>query len=226
MATEREETAANNQIDVARYNAESIKNQLNRQLNNYNMADLQNERLAEVQQKQNNRKIATDRFEADRALQNAALYALNSLGNPGLNGSALYNYMTLLRSRNDYDNNINWQQKMDNNNQVLNALAESRNANNVAADNAAINAERAARDAQSYLSADLGSINSDLYVSPGTGDADLSASEVYTSREPNYAQLAGYVMPENAEQNIRGNRNKLNANSYFNRLVNRFNNIR
>ena len=224
--TERERLAAARQKEIAARNAEGVKNQLRRQLANYDLADQQNAALRDVQLKQNERKAEADRFEAQRNLRNAALGLFGSMGNTAMNGSTLGNTMSMLRDRNDADNSVYWQQLMENRDTVLNAYDEAANQNQVAKNDAVINAEKALRDIEDDLSANLSNINPNLYQAPASSsDIRFNATELYNDNKvnPNIAKLAGYIMPENAEQTIRPQRNRVQRNDYFGNLMNRFN---
>ena len=223
--TDREELAAERQKEIAGRHASGIKNQLNRQLANYDFANEQNARLRDVQLGQARQKGETDRFEAQRQLQNAATGLFGSM-NQAMNSSTIGNTLSMLRNRNDSDNTTYWQQLQDNINAVRNAYEESANQNQVAKMDAIANAEKAIRDVEDDLSANLANINPNLYVPGGTGDARFNATELYNDNKVpmNMAQRSGYLMPENAEQNILNRRNTLNSNGYFNRLINGFNN--
>lgn len=224
--TERERLAAARQKEIAARNAEGVKNQLRRQLANYDLADQQNAALRDVQLKQNERKAEADRFEAQRNLRNAALGLFGSMGNTAMNSSTLGNTMSMLRDRNDADNSVYWQQLMENRDTVLNAYDESVNQNQIAKNDAVINAEKALRDIEDDLSANLSNINPNLYQAPASAsDMRFYATELYDENKvnPNIAKLAGYIMPENAEQTIRSQRNRVQRNDYFGNLMNRFN---
>lgn len=222
--TDRERKAAERQKEIAGFNVGGVKEQLDRQLDNYDLANKQNARLRDVQLKQNQRKTEADRFEAQRNLQNAALGLFGSM-NQAMNGSTTGNTMHMLRNRNDADNSVYWQQLMDNRNSILNAYDESFNQNQVAKNDAVTNAAKAVKDIEGDLAANLSNINPNLYVSPGTGEANFNSNDLYNKKRVNQhnAQLAGYVMPENAEQNILNRRNRLRGNDYFSKLINGFN---
>lgn len=229
--TDRERLAAERQKEIARFNRDSITDstygQLTQQLKNYDQADRQNARLRDVQLKQISRKNETDRFEAQRQLQNATIGLLGSMGNQAMNSSTIGNTMSMLRNRNDSDNTTYWQQLMDNQNTVRNAYEEAANQNQVARNDAIINASKAIRDLEGDLSANLSNINPNLYLSPGT----TSESVLYAweggpgeqRKADHLAQLSGYIMPANAEQAIRSQRNRVQRNDYFGNMLNRFN---
>ena len=222
--TPREKLAASRQKDIAKRNVSAIKNQLNRQISNYNMANEQNKAFRDVQFNQVGRKNETDRFQAQRDLQNAALGLFGSM-NQAMNGSTIGNAMKMLENRNDSENTTYWQQLMDNRNTIGNAYQESYNQNQVAKNDAIANAEKAIRDVEDNLAANLANNNPNLYVAPGTGAAKFNATELYDNKkvEPSLAKLSGYIMPANAEQNVRGKRNTLRRNDYYSQLINRFN---
>lgn len=290
-------TNADRTTEIAEYNARAAKEQLDRQLANYDMANRQNEAMRDTQFKQASRKSEAERFEAQRNLQNATLGLLGSM-NQAMNGSATGNLMHMLRNRNDADNSTYWQTLQDNRNAIQNAYDESYNQNQIAKRDAAINAIKALQDIEAGLSSDLNNINNDWRASlvSTRGDllttlgnieadyrtnannmrADLAANmnninpnlyeaperlafgsngyqvpkawetiEDWYYRKPGsngkisgYRTQAGdqlgriaqhnptlldYVMPANAEQNVRGYRNRMRGNDYFGQLMNGFN---
>lgn len=220
--TDRERQAATNQKDLAGWNADTVKRQHAQQMGIYDMADQQNRRLADVQLIQNSRKTEADRFEAQRDLQNAALGLFGSMGN-AMNGSTLGNTMYMLGDRNDKENQTYWNQLQQNQNAVENAYDESVNQNNVARNQASSNAEASLRGLEGDLAANLNNINPNLYESPsGTySDGFYDANKV----EANMAKLAGYLIPEGSirSDTVYNSRNKVGGNSYFARLMNKFN---
>lgn len=221
--TDRERKAAENQIDLAKKNADDVRNQVSKQLETYDYANRQNRSLADVQLKQNSRKNSADRFEAQRDLQNATLGLLGSMGN-AMNGSSTGNLMRMLENRNDKDNNTYWAQHQVNQDTVENSYQDSYNQNQVAKRDAVTSAEKAIRDIESDLSANLNNINPNLYTKPGTGDADLNSGSVWNDNanglQQANARISGYVMPDNRNG---AQRNQLRQGDYFSRLVNRFN---
>ena len=221
--TDRERKAAENQIDLAKKNADDVRNQVSKQLETYDYANRQNRSLADVQLKQNSRKNSADRFEAQRDLQNATLGLLGSMGN-AMNGSSTGNLMRMLENRNDKDNNTYWAQHQVNQDTVENSYQDSYNQNQVAKRDAVTSAEKAIRDIESDLSANLNNINPNLYTKPGTGDADLNSGSVWNDNanglQQANARISGYVMPDNRNG---AQRNQLKQGDYFSRLVNRFN---
>lgn len=221
--TDRERKAAENQIDLAKKNADDVRNQVSKQLETYDYANRQNRSLADVQLKQNSRKNSADRFEAQRDLQNATLGLLGSMGN-AMNGSSTGNLMRMLENRNDKDNNTYWAQHQVNQDTIENSYQDSYNQNQVAKRDAVTSAEKAIRDIESDLSANLNNINPNLYTKPGTSDADLNSGSVWNDNanglQQANARISGYVMPDNRNG---AQRNQLRQGDYFSRLVNRFN---
>lgn len=226
--TEREQLAADKTKQIADYNAAATKTQAQQQLKTYDLADAQNAATRDNQLKQASRKSEADRFEAQRGLRNASLGLLGNIGNQALNGSALGNYMSILRDRNDADNNTYWQQLAENQDAIRNAYDESANQNNLGRADVVVNAAKALADIEADLAANLANINPNLYEVPGTGAADLGASGYYDENiiDPRLATLAGYLMPDNAEQAVRPMRNRIARNDYFSRLMNGYNNRR
>lgn len=227
--TDREKLAAKRQKALAKSNANALKDQLDQQIYTYDLADKQNKALRDLQLKQNARKSETDRFEAQRNLQNAALGLFGSM-NQAMNGSTVGNAMRMLEDRNDAENDIYWQQLQDNQNSVRNAYNESYAQNQIARRDAAVNATKAIRDIQGDLAANLSNINPNLYQAPNK-NSDLNkvlksvnkTRKAYTKSNAYKPSLSGYIMPANAEQAVRGRRNKLLGNDYYDRLINGFN---
>ena len=225
--TKRERQAANNLKGIAKYNADSTRTQLQQQLGNYDFANRQNRALADVELQQNKRKSETDRFEAQRDLQNAALGLMGSM-NQAMNGSSIGNLMSMLENRNDKENNTYWQQLQTNQDTVNNAYDEAFNQNQVAKNDAVTNAEKALRDMQGDLAANLNNINPSLYTAPGTGESDLGAGGYYDKNKvaEHNAVLSGYLQPDNAGPQAEAKRNKLGGTDYYSRLINSFNGMR
>lgn len=224
--TERERLAAERQKEIAGRHADAVRNQLSRTLGNYDFANEQNRKLADVQLKQNQRKTEADRFEAQRNLQNATIGLLGAM-NQAMNGSSTGNLMRMLENRSDADNQTYWNQHQQNADAINNAYQESVNQNQVAKNDAVANAEKAIRDIEDDLAANLANINPNLYEPPGTGAADFRATELYNNNRVNQnnAQLSGYLMPQDSVQNARrmSPRNRIGGNDYFSRLMNNFN---
>lgn len=220
--TDREQQAANNQIEIASQNAADVRNQLSKQLETYDFANRQNRALADTQLKQNSRKTSADRFEAQRDLQNATIGLLGSM-NQAMNGSSVGNLMRMLENRNDKENNTYWAQLQTNQDSVENSYQDSFNQNQVAKRDAVTSAEKAIRDIEGDLAANLNNINPNLYTAPGTGDANLDSGSVWSGAgdvKENLAKISGYVMPDNRQG---ATRNQLGGNSYYSKLINKFN---
>lgn len=230
--TEREQKAADNQRQLGDFAAKNTTTQSKQQLGNYDFANAQNRRLADVELKQNSRKTEADRFEAMRDLQNSALGLLGSMGNQALNSSSLYNLSYMLDNRNDKDNNTYWTQHQVNQDAVNNAYDESANQNQVAKNDVVINTQKALADLEADTAANISNINPNLYVAPGSTDTvdytlvtsdsnasdDEKTTESRTAQAVNYgasgyydankvpqhnAQLSGYLMPDNSVQAAR-----------------------
>lgn len=240
--TARERKAAKNQTAISTRNVKDVQNQLARQLSNYDFADAQNRALADTQLDQNSRKTSADRYEAQRDLQAATLGLLGSMGS-AMNGSTTGNLMSMLRSRNDKENNTFWAQHQVNQDAVENAYNDSLNQNNVARRDAMQSAEKAIRDIETDWGANMNNINPNLYkgLSNIGGDKSLSANTAWTPEkvQQNNSEISGYVIPDNkkgstwyeptgdtldsASMHTGGMRNRLRGNDYFSRMMNRFN---
>ena len=220
--TDEERTAANRSAAIAKYNADTIKNQLAEQLTNYDLADRQNLNNAKVQLRQNSRKNELDRFEAQRQLQNSTTGILGAMGNTAMNASGVYNLIRMLENRNDSDNATYWGQLQENNDAVKNAYIESYNQNRAARNDAIANANAQLRNMGSDLAANLNNINPELYNAPGTGSANLGTSGKATYPAANLDLSSGYLMPAYAERVPRSKRNKMAGNDHYSRLMNSF----
>lgn len=223
--TDAEKKAAANQTAIAKQNVRDVQAQLARQLANYDLADSQNKALWQTQLKQNSRKTSEDRFEAQRDLQSAALGLLASMG-LAMNGSATGNFMNMMRTRNDKDNNTFWAQHQVNQDQATNTYNDSLNQNVVARRDAMQSAEKAIRDITADWMANMNNINPELYKAQTSvgGDKSLAPSTAWNANKAkqNTAQLSGYVMPDQALRSIPA-RNTMRGNDYFAQLMNRFN---
>lgn len=225
--TDRERLAAQHQKELSQFSADSVRNQLEWQLQNYDMADRQNRRLADVQLKQNSRMSAANRFTANRDLQRATSSLLSGMGN-AMNGVGTYNLATMLRDRTDKDNNTYWEELQKNQNSVENAYDEAVNQNQLARNDAANDAEFSLRGIEADLAANLNNINPNLYENPGAPPYHniLDSSDTYKNNmvKANRASLAGYLMPEDSRrtaQNIQG-ANRLAGGDYYSQLMNSY----
>lgn len=232
--TDRERTASKNQTTISKRNVKDVQNQLSRQLSNYDFADKQNRALADTQLKQNSRKTSADRYEAQRDLQAATLGLLGSMGT-AMNGSTTGNLMSMLRDRNDKENNTYWAQHQVNQDSVENAYNDSLNQNNVARLDAMQNAEKAIRDIETDWASNMNNINPNLFpdkIGPIGSDNALSSGKAWTPNKvkQNNSAISGYVIPDNRgvrtspqSMNTGNTRNQLGGGDYFSQMMNRFN---
>ena len=225
--TTREQLAADHQKELGNYAAQSTKNQYNQLIGNYDYSNRQNRALADTEKKQNARKTEADRFQAMRSLQNAAQGVLGTMGQ-AMNGSGTTNMIDMLDDRVDNDNVNYWTQHQVNQDAVENAYQESLNQNNVNKNDAAINAEYTLRGLEGDMAANLNNINPNLYQKPGEGDSNFGSNGFAEANKvpENYAELSGYIMPENSRNNARREApaNTARGNSsYFNQLINSYN---
>ena len=248
--TDRERKASENQTAISKQNVRDVQNQLARQLSNYDFADRQNRSLADTQLRQNSRKTSADRFEAQRDLQAASLGLLGSMGT-AMNGSSTGNLMSMLRSRNDKENNTYWAQHQANQDQVENSYQDSLNQNNVARRDAMQSAEKSIKDIEGDWRANMNNINPNLFPGAGTSvgkDSALSPTTAWDDQldraKENNAQISGYVIPDNrgvanmpigainransmnvgeTRNRVRGGANNLVNGDYFSQMMNRFN---
>ena len=229
----REQQAAANQTATSVQNVKDVQHQLERQLENYDLADQQNRALADVQLRQNSAKDSADRFEAQRDLQSAALGLFGSMGSNAMNSSTLGNLMNMLGQRNDKENNTFWAQHQVNQNAVENAYQDSYNQNVIARRDAMQNAEKAIRDIEGDWRASLNNINPDLFPGGSGSVGGLQELDSYASWMPERAQQqqwahsSGYSPTSGGGQRLTpdngGQRNVVGGDSYFSQLMNRFN---
>lgn len=224
--TDRERTAANHLGKIGAHNIRSIEGDYWRQVADYDYANQQNRSLADVQNKQNAQLAASERFAANKKLQSAVSGLLGTTGN-AMNGSSVYNLLDMIGTRTDLDNNEAWRSFRKNRNTVENAYQESENQNNLNRNEAATKAERAMRDIEGDISAQLNNINPNLWVAPQTSDADFGSNNfAYPKREyAKQASMSGYLMPEAAKQQAQAVQapNQITGNSYYDRLINAYN---
>ena len=219
--TDEQRQAANNLTTIANYNAQSTKNQLAQQLENYDLADKQNRALADTEKNQSSKSAASDRFAQNKKLQNATRGLLGTVGS-GLYGSTLYNIMDMLRNRQDLDSQATLNTLQQNWDTAENAYNESANANVLSRNDAATNAEYALRGIQSDTAAQLNNINPDLFVAPGEGDTNVGAdgTAADNKHEANLARMSGYIMPSKNQIEQQTKPRSVTKNSYFNKLMN------
>ena len=242
--TDRERKASENQTLISKQNVRDVQNQLSRQLANYDFADAQNRALADTQLRQNSRKTSADRFEAQRDLQAATLGLLGSMGT-AMNGSSTGNLMSMLRDRNDKENNTYWAQHQQNQDQVDNAYQDSVNQNRVARRDAMQSAEKAIKDIENDWRANMNNINPNLFPGANTtvgNDNGLSPTTVWDKQlsraQQNNATISGYAIPDNrgvspaarqsmntgaTRNQVRGGTNNAVGGDYFSQMMNRFN---
>lgn len=186
--TDQQRLAAKNQTNLSEMNRESVWRQLSRQLATYDYADAQNRALADAQRIQNSRKNDSDRFEAQRDLQSAALGLLGSMGN-AMNGSATGNLMQMLESRNDKENNTYLSQLQQNQDAVENAYQEALNQNNINRLDVRNSADKAVDDIHSDWYANINNINPKLHDQYwGYLDENKPEGELPTNRFPTREQ--------------------------------------
>lgn len=232
--TERERKAAENQGLVSGDNVLAVQNQLMRQMGNYAFSDAQNRALADRQLRQNSAKTSADRFEAQRDLQAAATGLLGSMGQ-AMNGSSLGNLRSMLRQRNDKENNTYWAQHKVNQDAIENAYQDSFNQNMVARRDAMQSAEKAIRDIESDWAANLNNINPNLFRQGAVnGIGHLSSTTAYDDYPggvpgiPNdkWAMQSGYVQPSDgyfsSQATPSNNGRTRTGGDYFSQMMNRF----
>jgi hypothetical protein len=222
MATAKENKAASQLKAISGFNAGSVTNQLNRALGDYDVADRQSESLANVQLEANSKKTASDRFSQAKRLQSSTRGILGAAGN-ALQGSQLGSLIGMLRDRNDLDSGEALSTLSDNQNAARAALTENKNATVLARRDAMTTAEMELRRLEGDLSAQLTSLNPDLYTAPGRGAANLGSATTAARRSTvaeNRAAKSGYFLPEAAPKVVAP---KMQGASYFDKLLNSYN---
>ena len=225
--TDREKAAAKRQNTLANYNASRLRKQLGRSMANYDFSDEQNKNLLDLQYKQNKQYSNADRWEAYRDLINAGQSVIGAMGPTALNSSSTGALLQMLQNRNDKDNSVYWNQLQENNNNAYNKYQESLNANNVARNEAAANAEKGLADIAADTAANLSNINPNLFKNPSKifADSKNDPTKVYAANDAkaNDPKMKNYVMPANAAYNVMNNRNRIQNGGYFGQLLNGFN---
>ncbi len=222
--TDEEKQAAENQTAIAKANIGDVQNQLERQLSIYDTADQQNKALADAQQIQASRDTSYERFEAQRALQQAARSLLSDMSG-AINGNSTGNLMSMLRERNDYENNAHLGQLMQNTEQIRNSYFDTLNQNNLSRREAMQSAEKTIADITRNWAANMNNIDPSLYKEgPVGGDKKLAASTAWQPGRISTTKPTptSYVLPDQSIVNA-PTRNRVNGNDYFSRLINSFN---
>lgn len=201
--TDEQQTAADRTRKIADWNRGTVNWSLDQSNKLFDTADKQNALLADKEYIQNRQKTESDRFQAQRSLQNAARGLYNTVGS-GLNGSAAGNIANLTMGQQDADNVDYWDTLRQNNNVVDNAYQESVNQNYLNRLSAAADAEARKADIEADTAAALNNINQDLYVSPWTlmKDDNVSGGSTVGS-QGTYDRAAASAKKDNTAQNAR-----------------------
>lgn len=219
MTDAAKRAAARNLGTVANYNATTARWQNDMARRNFDLADQQNRRLADVQFDQNSQKAAGERFAQNKKLQQTARSVIGAAGN-GLQGSGTLNLIDMLRNRTDLDSGEVLGILAQNQNAVRNALDESLNANVLSRNEAAATTEAQLRGIEADTAAQLNNIDPDLFVAPGTGAAKQNSAnyEKNNRTAANVATRGGYIMPaaSTARPATR------TGTSYYDRLLNSY----
>jgi hypothetical protein len=222
MATAKEKKAAGQQKAISGFNAGSVKNQLTRSLEDYDLSDRQSQDLANLQFEGNSKQTASDRFSQAKRLQSSTRGILGAAGN-ALQGSQLGSIVGMIRDRNDLDTGEALGALTQNQNSVRHALAETKNASTLARRDAMNTAEMEIRRVEGDLAASLSNINPDLYVAPGSGAANLGSATTAARRgtvPENKTTKSGYFLPGVAPKTVPP---KMQGTSYFDKLLNSYN---
>lgn len=237
--TNRERTAASRLGEIAQANYDSYAEQLNQKLAGYEQALRQNRSLADAELQEADRKSASERFGQLRKLQSTVASLMASSGN-ALAGSGNGNLLTMIRGRQDLDNNSAWEALQQNRDQIENAYNEAANQNYLAANEAASNAEYGLRGIRTDTATQLNNINPNLYEAPGTGKAGTFGPGIWALRKwgDHLSKASGYITPSQDAEKVRdmgaekderssaGGSYRTYGNSYIDRLIGGYNGLR
>jgi hypothetical protein len=222
--TAAQRRAAAQLLEIAKFNAGSTTTQLGRQLADYDVADKQNQGLADVQYEANSKQSAGDRFSQAKKLQSSTRGILGAAGN-ALQGSQLGSLAGAIRSRGDLDTGEVLGTLGQNQNTVRNALTESQNANVLARLDAINNASFGLRGIEADVAAQLTGIDPGLYKKPGS-KINLGSSKTGATRagiKANKAQGSGYFLPDTVPTTAPAPGTTMQGTSYFDKLMNAYN---
>jgi hypothetical protein len=215
--------AAGQLLEIGQYNAGSVTGQLDKALGDYDLADRQNQGLADVQFEANSKQSAADRFAQAKKLQSSTRGILGAAGN-ALQGSQLGSLAGMIRDRTDLDTGEVLGTLTQNQNSVRNTLNESRNANTLARRDLMTNAEFALRGLEADTAAQLATLDPKLYKKPGSG-VNLGSAAAGARRNTvaeNKAMKSGYFLPDATPQ-AQPVGLEMQGNSYFDKLLNAYN---
>jgi hypothetical protein len=222
MATAKNKKAAAQLLEIARFNAGSVTGQLDKAFGDYDLADRQNQDLAGVQSEANSKQTAADRFSQAKKLQSSTRGILSSAGN-ALQGSQMGSLAGMVRDRTDLDTGEALGTLAQNQNAVQNSLTESRNATALARRDAATTAELELRRIEGDTAAQLTTLDPSLYKKPGSLNLGSAAAGARRNTvAENRALKSGYFLPD-AVPRAQPAGLKMQGNSYFDKLLNTYN---
>ena len=225
-ATSVQKKAAEQQRGLGGFNAASTVQQLDRTLEDFNLADRQNKALADVQLEANSKQSAADRFSQAKKLQSSTKGILGAAGN-ALQGSQMGSLAGLIRDRTDLDTGEVLGTLAQNQAAVNNNQSETKNTNLLARRDAINTAAFGLRGIEADTAAALSNINPDLYASPES--INLGSTAIGDRRgwyPENVAKAAGYFLPEASKKAPATAANpgiKMQGSSYFDKLLNTYN---
>ena len=224
--TDQQRQAAGNLGTIAGFNADATRTQFGQQMGNFDMSDEQNRALADRERTQASRNISGDRFAQQSRMQSAAQGLIRQGGN-AFNSSTTFDFLDMLRHREDLDNAEAWNTLRQSWESIEDRFTEAYNANRLARNDLAANAEFALRGIEADTAAQRNNIHPDLFVAPGSGAAGFGASGFFDENRvaANLAQLSGYITPDNAQQGAFAQQgaNQLGGGGHFAALMNQYN---
>jgi hypothetical protein len=221
--TAAQKKAAKQLLEVASFNAQSTKDELNRANSIFDISDSTERAQAEKSGIDNSRQSAADRFSQMKKLQSSTRGIMASAGN-AMNGSQTGNLIGALGARQDLDTGEAFGTLAQNEASVGASLTTALNQNENARRDAANKAALQIRNLEGQAAADLSTLNPSLYKKPGKGKGkvDLGSAAVATrvgAVPVTRASAAGYFMPVGTTKAAP----VMQGNSYFDRLINQNN---
>jgi hypothetical protein len=222
-ATAPQKKTASQLLEIAKFNAGNTKSQLNRALSTYDTADQTARAATDVKFIENSRQGAADRFSQQKKLQMSAKGILGAAGN-AMQGSQMGGLAGMLRDRQDMDTGEVLGTLGQNQNAARSSLNETITANEAARRDAINTAAFGLGSIEADTAAQLSAINPSLYKKPGKGKGRIDLGSAATAARmgtvpTTKAQSSGYFLPSASVKTAPA----MQGNSYFDRLMNSYN---
>lgn len=159
--TDEQKQAGANLGSIAGFNADTLRDQYDKTMATFDLADKQNENLKYNNIRLAKQKLGSDWFRQHLKLQRVSS-ALNDKAGTAMRGSYLYDYRDALAAADDNIDSETLDTQRENENQVLQSYFEALAQNNVNRQEAAMNTENGLRELYADYVAQLNNIHPDL----------------------------------------------------------------